>query len=105
MSVIATMPQPVKANRGLLLHLRSSVNLTDNQLFELCVANREPRIERTAEGNLSSCHLQAGKRVGGTQINFALVNWARQDDMASFSTPLAGSFYPTVRCAHPTWLG
>ncbi len=106
MSVIATMPQPVKANRGLLLHLRSSVNLTDNQLFELCLANRELRIERTAEGDLIIMPPVGGETGWrNAEMTAALVDWARQDGIGVVFDSSAASSYQTAPCAHRTQLG
>ena len=107
MSVITTMPQPVKANRGLLLHLRSSVNLTDNQLFELCVANRELRIERTAEGDLIIMPPTGGETSWrNSKINFALVNWARHDDIGVVFDSSGGFILPNgaMRSPDAAWV-
>ena len=107
MSVIATMPHQVKSNRGLLLHLRSSVNLTDNQLFELCVANRELRIERTAEGDLIIMPPTGGETSWrNSKINFALVNWARQDDIGVVFDSSGGFILPNgaMRSPDAAWV-
>ena len=37
-----------------LLHLRPVIELTDDQLYELCQINQELWIERTAEGDLET---------------------------------------------------
>jgi len=37
---------------ALILNLNSVVELTDEQFFQLCVNNRDLRLERTAEGEL-----------------------------------------------------
>ena len=107
MSVIATMPQPVKANRGLLLHLRSSVNLTDNQLFELCVANRELRIERTAEGDLIIMPPTGGETSWrNSKINIALGNWAIEDNTGVVFDSSGGFVLPNraMRSPDAAWV-
>ena len=92
MSVIATMPQQVKANRGLLLHMRSSVNLTDDQLYELCLANRELRIERTAEGDLIIMPPVGGETGWrNAELTVALGTWAHQDGRVLCLTPRRAS--------------
>ena len=107
MSVTATMPQPVKANRGLLLHLRSSVNLTDNQLFELCVANRELRIERTAEGDLIIMPPTGGETSWrNSKINIALGNWAIEDNTGVVFDSSGGFVLPNgaMRSPDAAWV-
>ena len=107
MSVIATMPQPVKANRGLLLHLRSSVNLTDNQLFELCVANRELRIERTPEGDLIIMPPVGGETGWrNAELTAALVGWAHRDGIGVAFDSSAGFLLPNgaMRSPDAAWV-
>ena len=107
MSVIATMPQPVKANRGLLLHLRSSVNLTDNQLFELCLANQEMRIERTAEGDLIIMPPTGGETSWrNSRINIALGNWAIEDNTGVVFDSSGGFVLPNraMRSPDAAWV-
>ena len=107
MSVIATMPQPVKANRGLLLHLRSSVNLTDNQLFELCLANRELQIERTAEGDLIIMPPVGGETGWrNAELTAALVGWAHRDGTGVAFDSSAGFLLPNgaMRSPDAAWV-
>jgi Uma2 family endonuclease len=55
-------------------------NLTDDQYFEFCAANRKLRIERTAEGKIiimSPTGGETGRR--NAEINWQLVGWAKQD--------------------------
>lgn len=64
----------------LRLHLEPVVELSDEQLFELCRRNPELRIERTAEGDLvimTPTGFGAERRV--TEILFQLEAWARID--------------------------
>jgi Uma2 family endonuclease len=37
---------------ALILNLRPTIELTDEQFFQLCQNNRDLRLERTAEGEL-----------------------------------------------------
>ena len=107
MSVIATMPQPVKVNRGLLLHLRSSVNLTDDQLFELCLANRELRIERTAEGDLIIMPPVGGETGWrNAELTAVLVDWARHDGIGVAFDSSAGFLLPNgaMRSPDAAWV-
>lgn len=55
-------------------------NLSDDQFFQFCVANRKLRIERTAEGKIiimSPTGGETGRR--NAEINRQLGNWAKQD--------------------------
>jgi Uma2 family endonuclease len=65
---------------GLLLHLRPVIELTDDQLFELCQINQELWIERTAEGDLVIMPPEGGE-TGNRSITFGtlLTQWAWQD--------------------------
>jgi Uma2 family endonuclease len=61
------------------------LNLTDDEYFEFCVANRKLRIERTAEGKviiMSPTGGEKGRR--NAEINRQLGNWARQDGTGIF---------------------
>ena len=55
-------------------------NLSDDQFFQFCAANRKLRIERTAEGKIiimSPTGGETGRR--NAEINRQLGNWAKQD--------------------------
>jgi Uma2 family endonuclease len=80
MSVAAVMPKRPITGHRVLLHTKPRVNLTDDQLFELCQANPELRIERTAEGDLIVMPPVTGETGWrNAELTAALVNWARQD--------------------------
>jgi len=53
--------------------------MTNEQFYEFCQANRELRIERTANGKSLSCHQLS--RIQNRNFNIAvqLGNWADQD--------------------------
>ncbi len=55
-------------------------NLSDDQFFQFCAANRKLRIERTAQGKIiimSPTGGETGRR--NAEINRQLGNWAKQD--------------------------
>jgi Uma2 family endonuclease len=60
--------------------LSSIVELTDERMFELCRANRDLRLERTAEGGLVVMPPAGGQSSRrNAQITFQLAAWANQD--------------------------
>ena len=63
-----------------VVHLRPHVDLTDDQLLDLCRRNPELRFERTADGELiimPPVGGESGRRNSG--LNALLWNWARRD--------------------------
>jgi Uma2 family endonuclease len=63
-----------------VLKLTPVVNLTDNQLFELCQLNRDWRIEYTAQGELIVMPPTGGETSNrNAEITFQVQSWARQD--------------------------
>ncbi len=65
---------------ALTINLDSVIELTDEQYFQLCQANRDLRFERTATGELiimSPAGGEAGNRNG--RINQQLFNWVDVD--------------------------
>lgn len=80
MSVAAIMPERPITGYRVLLHTRPAVNLTDDQLFALCRANPELRIERSAEGDLIVMPPVTGDTGWrNAEVTIALGNWAHQD--------------------------
>jgi Uma2 family endonuclease len=79
-----------------------SVNLTDEQFFQLCVKNRNFRFERNAQGDLvimSPTGGETGER--NSEINFQLRLWNRQsklgkvfDSSTGFKLPKGGDRSP-----------
>ena len=63
-----------------VVRLRPVLDLSDDQLFELCQLNRELRIERDAEGTLLIMP-PAGSETGNrnSEINMQLRLWAKRD--------------------------
>jgi Uma2 family endonuclease len=63
-----------------LLHLRPVIELTDDQLYELCQINQELWIERTAEGDLVIMPPEGGETNNRTiTLVTSLTQWAGQD--------------------------
>ncbi|WP_414562709.1 MULTISPECIES: Uma2 family endonuclease [unclassified Anabaena] len=66
---------------ALILNLSPAIDLTDEQFFQLCVNNRELRLERTAEGELiimPPTGWKSGNR--NSKLTQRLANWADADD-------------------------
>lgn len=71
---------PLVAMTALTIQLNSVIDLTDQQFYTLCQANREVRFERTATGELiimSPTGSETGNRNG--RFNQRLFNWSDQD--------------------------
>ncbi len=65
---------------AIVLDLRPVINLTDDQFYELCRANSELRIERTAEGEIQIMP-PTGTRTGNrnSRLTQRLANWTDDD--------------------------
>jgi Uma2 family endonuclease len=63
-----------------VLKLTPVINLTDDQLFELCQLNRDWRIEYTAQGELIVMPPTGGETSNrNAEITFQVQSWTRQD--------------------------
>ena len=63
-----------------VLKLTPVINLTDDQLFELCQLNGDWRIEYTAQGELIVMPPTGGETSNrNAEITFQVQSWARQD--------------------------
>jgi Uma2 family endonuclease len=63
-----------------VLKLTPAINLTDDQLFELCQLNRDWRIEYTAQGELIVMPPTGGETSNrNAEITFQVQSWTRQD--------------------------
>lgn len=91
MTRIAISSTPVPLD----LEVGSALQLTDDELFELCARNRELRIERSAEGNLIVM-TPAGGASGhrNFEIVGALRDWAARDDTGVGFDSSAGFLLP-----------
>jgi len=87
---------------ALILNNPETVPITDEQFYQLCVANRELKLERTAKGDLiimPPTGGETGKR--NSDINFELNLWNRQtklgivfDSSTCFKLPNGGDRSP-----------
>lgn len=67
---------------SITLNLRPVLELTDEQFYELCQANRDLRIERSANGELIIMPLTGGETGNrNIKIAFQLEAWTRQNDL------------------------
>ena len=84
MAQLLDEPKPAEreplASAAIVLNLRPVIDLTDEQFYELCRANSELRIERTAEGELVIMP-PTGSKTGHRNFKLTqqLANWADQD--------------------------
>jgi len=80
-SPTASEPVPVALERApLVLHVSNAVNLTADDFFALCAANRDLRIERSAQGDIlimPPTGARTGVRSGELFLQLRL--WADQD--------------------------
>ena len=77
---LSQIAHPLVAMTALTIQLNSIIDLTDQQFYTLCQANREVRFERTATGELiimSPTGSETGNRNG--RFNQRLFNWLDQD--------------------------
>lgn len=67
---------------ALTLNLHPVLELTDDQFYELCQANRDLRLERTATGKIIIMP-PAGGETGNRniEISFQVQAWSRQNDL------------------------
>jgi Uma2 family endonuclease len=90
-----------------LLHLRPVIELTDDQLFELCQINQELWIERTAEGDLVIMAPE-GWETGSRSLTLGtlLTQWAWQDGTGVTSGSSAGFILPNgaMRAPDVAWV-
>jgi Uma2 family endonuclease len=103
MTKVITQVEPA----GFLLHLRPVIELTDDQLFELCQINQELWIERTAEGDLVIMPpegWETGSR--GITLGTLLTQWAWQDGTGVTSGSSAGFILPNgaMRAPDAAWV-
>ncbi|PYT04817.1 MAG: hypothetical protein DMF65_01375 [Acidobacteria bacterium] len=99
-----------KAREGaaIVLDLRPVVSLTDEQFYELCRANSELRIERTAEGEIEIMP-PTGTRTGrrNSKLNQRLSNWAETDGNGYVFDSSTAFKLPNgaVRSPDASWIG
>jgi Uma2 family endonuclease len=92
---------------GFFVRLRPVIELTDDQLFELCQINPELWIERTAEGDLVIMPPE-GWETGNRSMTLGtlLTQWAWQDGTGVTSGSSAGFILPNgaMRAPDAAWV-
>jgi Uma2 family endonuclease len=90
-----------------ILRLLPAVDLSDDQLLDLCRLNQELRIERTSEGDLVIMPLVGGGTAEReSEINFQLRRWAKEDGTGVAFTSSAGFVLPNraMRAPDAAWV-
>jgi Uma2 family endonuclease len=91
----------------IVLQLTPAIELTDDQLFDLCQLNRDWRIEYTAQGELivmPPTGWEAGHQ--NAEITFQVQAWARQDESGVASDSSGGFKLPNgaMRSPDAAWV-
>ena len=91
----------------LVLRLKPAIELTERQFFELCVLNRDLRIERNSSGELEIMP-PAGweSSTGNAQVIWRLVGWSNSDGTGIVSDSSGGYRLPNgaVRAPDAGWM-
>lgn len=90
----------------LSLRLGSALRSSD-ELYEFCLLNRELRIERTAQGELEIMAPTGGESgARNSEINFALVAWAKQEGRGVTFDSSTGFLLPdgAMRSPDAAWI-
>jgi Uma2 family endonuclease len=91
----------------LILHTSDVVRLTDDELFGLCAANRDLRIERDSDGNLILRAPAGGETSARNLILGAdLVNWNRKTRLGIAFDSNGGFLLPNgaMRAPDASWI-
>jgi hypothetical protein len=91
----------------IVVHLRPAVNLSDEQLFDLCQVNRELRIERDVKGDLVILPLTGGETsIRNSEINMQLRIWTKRDGTGKAFDSSGGFRLPNgaMRSPDAAWL-
>ena len=71
---------PQVESHPVVLKLKPAINLTDDQLFELCQLNRDWRIEYTAQGELIVMPPTGGETSNrNAELTYQVQAWTRRD--------------------------
>jgi Uma2 family endonuclease len=104
--------QPVECeprrSAAIVLDLRPVISLTDEQFYELCRVNRELRIERMAEGEMSIMSPTGGETSRrNAQLISQLVLWGNQERTGICFDSSGGFRLPNgaVRSPDAAWVG
>lgn len=92
---------------GIRLRLRPAIELSDEDFFALCQANRDLRFERNADGDvliMSPTGMATGRR--GARITAQLVHWADRDGGGQAFDSSTGFTLPdgSVRSPDAAWV-
>ena len=107
-----TAVRPVDAdapetNSALLVRFPPALGLTDDGFYELCRLNRDLRIERTADGELSIMAPAGGESSSrNAEITFQLRRWAKVDGTGTTFDSSGGFRLPNgaVRSPDASWI-
>jgi Uma2 family endonuclease len=91
----------------LVFHLHPVCDLSDDEVYELCQANREWRIERTAERELVAMPPVGGETSEeNAEVTRQLGNWARRDGRGRVFDSSAGFILPdgAIRSPDAAWV-
>jgi Uma2 family endonuclease len=91
-----------------VLKLKPAINLTDDQLFELCQLNRDWRIEYTAQGELIVMPPTGGETGSqNAEITFQVQLWTRGDQTGVAFDSSTGFKLPNgaTRSPDAAWVG
>lgn len=93
---------------GLRIRFPAELRLTDDRFYQFCRLNRELRIERTAEGELSIMAPVGGDSSDrNAEITFQLRLWAKRDGSGRTFDSSGGFLLPNgaVRSPDAAWVG
>jgi Uma2 family endonuclease len=89
------------------VELGSALRLSDDELYELCIRNKELQIERTPKGDLIVMTPVGGESSHrNAEAVFALVAWARQDGTGVAFDSSGGFLLPNgaMRAPDASWV-
>src|ERR1700676_1803239 len=77
---MSTLVSPLVDISGFVLHMPDHLRMSEDDFFDFCAANRDLRIERTAEGDILIMP-PTGIETGdsNSEINYQLRHWAKRD--------------------------
>ena len=108
--MVASLNNAVKQNshiNPLVLHWPPSMRVVNDQFFEFCQANKELRIERTAQGD---CEIMAptGGATGwrNSGLTAQLYNWAEREGSGAVFDSSSGFILPNgaIRSPDVSWV-
>ena len=109
--MVVRLNNPVKQNSQLgsavVLHWPPSLHWVNDQFFEFCQANKELRIERTAQGDCEIMALTGGETSWRNSGLIAqLYNWAESDGSGVVFDSSGGFIFPNgaIRSPDVSWV-